>query len=94
MELTTYSSPITVPAWKGKDEQRVGAGVSGDGGHNFNFFPVPKNMDLLQKVDPKLEQLIDWGCSASSPSLCPVLNYTADKLTHNWGCHHPRNRPP
>jgi len=84
MELTTFSD--TVPNLEGKDEQRVGAGVGGEGVNNFNFFAGPKDMDLLQKVDPKLEQVIDWGWfGIIAKPLFLVLNYTADKLTHNWG---------
>lgn len=84
MELTTFSD--NVPDADGKDEQRVGAAVGGDSVNNFNFFAGPKDMDLLQTVDPKLEQLIDWGWfGIIAKPLFLVLNYTADKLTHNWG---------
>jgi YidC/Oxa1 family membrane protein insertase len=84
MELTTFSD--TVPDEDGKDEQRVGAAVGGEGVNNFEFFAGPKDMDLLRKVNPKLEQLIDWGWfEILAKPLFLVLNYTADKLTHNWG---------
>jgi YidC/Oxa1 family membrane protein insertase len=84
MELTTFSD--NVPDADGKDEPRVGAAVGGEGVNNFNFFAGPKDMDLLQTVDPKLEQLIDWGWfGIIAKPLFLVLNYTADKLTHNWG---------
>ena len=84
MELTTFSD--TVPDEDGKDEQRVGAAVGGEGVNNFDFFAGPKDMDLLRTVNPKLEQLIDWGWfEILAKPLFLVLNYTADKLTHNWG---------
>ena len=84
MELTTFSD--NVPDVDGKDEPRVGAAVGGEAINNFNFFAGPKDMDLLQTVDPKLEQLIDWGWfGIIAKPLFLVLNYTADKLTHNWG---------
>jgi YidC/Oxa1 family membrane protein insertase len=84
MELTTFSD--NVPDVDGKDEPRVGAAVGGEAVNNFNFFAGPKDMDLLRTVDPKLEQLIDWGWfGIIAKPLFLVLNYTADKLTHNWG---------
>lgn len=84
VELTTFSD--TVPDEDGKDEQRVGAAVGGEGTNNFEFFAGPKDMDLLRTVNPKLEQLIDWGWfEILAKPLFLVLNYTADKLTHNWG---------
>src|SRR6202011_3046822 len=84
MELTAFSD--TVKNAEGKDEARVGASVGGEGTNTFTFFTGPKDMDLLQTVDPKLEQLIDWGWfGIIAKPLFLVLNYTADKLTHNWG---------
>jgi len=43
-------------------------------------------MDLLRKVDPKLEPVNRLGLVRHHrQASVPVLNYTADKLTHNWG---------
>jgi YidC/Oxa1 family membrane protein insertase len=84
MEMTTFSD--NVPDAAGKDEARVGASVGGEGSNNFMFFAGPKDTDLLRTVDPKLEQLIDWGWfEILAKPLFLVLNYTADKITHNYG---------
>jgi YidC/Oxa1 family membrane protein insertase len=84
VEQTTFSDNI--PNAEGKDEQRVGAGVGGDGVNQFGLFVGPKDTDLLRKVDPKLEQIVDWGWfGILAKPLFLVLNYTADKLTHSYG---------
>jgi YidC/Oxa1 family membrane protein insertase len=76
----------TVPGASGSDEQHAGAAVGGDGLNQFSYFVGPKDMDLLRRVDPKLEQLIDWGWfEIIAKPLFLSLNWTADHLVHNWG---------
>lgn len=75
VDVTTFS-----------DGQIVGAAVGGDGANSFQFFVGPKDTDLLRKVDPKLQQLIDWGWfEVIAKPLFLVLNWTADHLVHNYG---------
>lgn len=84
IEHTTYSDGI--PNAKGADEQRVGAGVGGDGSNAFSLFVGPKDTDLMAKVNPKLVQVIDWGWFwFLAEPLFRVLNWTADNLVHNYG---------
>jgi YidC/Oxa1 family membrane protein insertase len=84
IEQTTYSDGV--PDAKGADEQRVGAGVGGDGLNKFSLFVGPKDTDLLAKVDPKLRQVIDWGWFwFLAEPLFRVLNWTTDHLVHNYG---------
>lgn len=85
VELTTFSD--AVPDSNGTDEQRIGAGVGGEGQNKFTFFAGPKDYDLLSKVDPKLEQLIDWGTwfGFIAKPLFLALRYVADHITHNYG---------
>ena len=84
-EITTNAD--NVPSGSGSDELHVGAAVGGEGVNDFSFFVGPKDTDLLKKVDPKLEQLIDWGWfEVLAKPLFLVLNWTADHLLdHNWG---------
>src|ERR1700730_7903352 len=44
-----------------KEEPHVGVRVGGDSLNRFAMFVGPKDVDLLRNVDPKLQQLIDWG---------------------------------
>ncbi len=84
MELTTYSDPLVNSA--GTEERRIGAGVGGAGLNAYTFYVGPKDMDVLRTVNPKLEQLIDWGWfSFLAKPLLIALLWVADHVTHNYG---------
>jgi YidC/Oxa1 family membrane protein insertase len=85
VELSTFST--AVPGTSGADEQRIGAGVGGEGLNQFTFFAGPKDSGLLGKIDPKLEQLIDWGTwfGFIAKPLFLVLQWVAVRMTHNYG---------
>jgi YidC/Oxa1 family membrane protein insertase len=84
VEMTTFSDQI--PDAAGKEEPRVGASVGGDGLNVFSLYVGSKDIDLLKKVDPKLEQLVDWGWfGVIAKPLFLVLNWTADHVAHNYG---------
>jgi len=84
VEITILSDPIPVP---GKaDEPRVGAAVGGEGRNVFSHFVGPKDLNLLGKIDPKLEHLIAWGWfEIIAKPLFTALNWTAERLNHNYG---------
>ena len=84
MELTTYSD--NVPTEAGKDEAHVGAAMGGSGANTFQLYAGPKDIDLLQTVDPRLPQVIDWGWFFFiAKPLFYALQWTANRLTHNYG---------
>ncbi len=84
VEQTTFSDGV--PDAKGTDEQRVGVGVGGEGVNTLSLFVGPKDSDLLRKVDPKLEQVVDWGWFwFLAQPLFTALNWTTDHLVHNYG---------
>ena len=84
VEQTTYADPV--PDADGKDEKRVGVGVGGEGLNTLSLFVGPKDTDLLRKVNPKLEQVVDWGFfGVIAKPLFLVLNWTSDHLVHNYG---------
>lgn len=84
MELTTYSDSIANQA--GKEEHRIGAGLGGAGLNAFTFYVGPKDQDILRAVNPKLEQLIDWGWfSLLAKPLFSALLWTDSHVTHNYG---------
>jgi YidC/Oxa1 family membrane protein insertase len=86
LEQTTYSDPIPGPA--GTDEKRIGAGVGGSGLNSFNAFIGPKDTEILRSVNPKLDQLIDWGkyFGFIAKPLFLVLTWTAKHVTgDNFG---------
>lgn len=84
LELTTYSD--TVPGQEDKDEAHVGAAFGGSGALAFQFYAGPKDVDLLRQVDPRLEQLIDWGWFFFiAKPLFYALQWTATTVTNNYG---------
>jgi YidC/Oxa1 family membrane protein insertase len=84
VEQTTFAD--VVPDADGKDEKRVGVGVGGEGLNTLSLFVGPKDTDLLRKVNPKLEQVVDWGFfGVIAKPLFLVLNWTSDHLAHNYG---------
>jgi len=84
VEMTIYSDPVPVPG--AADEARVGAAVGGEGRNVFALFIGSKDFDVLGKIDPKLEQLIDWGWfEIIAKPLFIGLTWTAQHVTHNYG---------
>jgi len=50
------------------------------------LFVGPKDTDLLRQVNPKLEQVVDWGWfGVIAKPLFIVLNWTTDHVVHNYG---------
>lgn len=88
VEETVFSDPI--PDANGKVDQRIGAAVGGEGTNNFTLFAGPKDYNLLGKINPKLEQLIDWtwlgmNLGFIGKPLFLALSWTADHITQNYG---------
>lgn len=92
--LPKDNMPVTVetikddvpPAPAGKEEMRVGVEVGGDSVNRFSVFVGPKDVDLLRRVDPKLQQLIDWGWyGIIAKPLFYAMHWLNDNLVHNYG---------
>jgi YidC/Oxa1 family membrane protein insertase len=88
VELTEFADSI--PDATGKADPRIGAAVGGEASNSFTFFAGPKDYKLLGKINPKLEQLIDWtwiGISLGfiAKPIFLVLSWTADHITGNYG---------
>jgi YidC/Oxa1 family membrane protein insertase len=83
LEVTTYSDPVPGPT--GTEEKRIGAGAGGSGLNSFNAFVGPKDSDILRSVNPKLDQLIDWGkyFGFIAKPLFFLLTWTAKHVTGN-----------
>ena len=70
----------------GKDEQRVGVLLGGDSLNRFAMFVGPKDVDLLRNVDPKLQQLIDWGWfGIIAKPIFLALHWLNDNWLRNYG---------
>jgi YidC/Oxa1 family membrane protein insertase len=74
------------PAPAGKEEMRVGVEVGGDSVNRFTLFVGPKDIDLLRRVDPKLQQMIDWGWyGVIAKPLFLAMHWLNDNFVHNYG---------
>jgi len=86
LELTTYSDPV--PGAAGTDEKRIGAGTGGSGLNSFTVFIGPKDSGILRAINPKMDQLIDWGkyFGFIAKPLFWILTWTAKNVTReNFG---------
>lgn len=83
-EVTVFSN--TIPNAAGAEEQRAGVAVGGEGVNIGSLFVGPKDTDLLGKIDPRLEQLIDWGWfKLVAEPLYFALHWIYDHVVHNYG---------
>ena len=83
-EVRTVKDDLAGPS--GKEESYVGVAVGGDSINRFSIFAGPKDIDILRKVDPRLEQLIDWGFfGIIAKPLFLALHWMNDTLVHNYG---------
>jgi YidC/Oxa1 family membrane protein insertase len=82
-ELTTYSDAIPKD---GKDVPRVGEAVGGEGLNSFDLYMGPKDMEILKRVNPKLEQVVDWGTfGILAKPLFEALKWMAGQVGGNYG---------
>jgi YidC/Oxa1 family membrane protein insertase len=83
IELTTHSDQIPRD---GKDVAQVGAAVGGEGQNEFEMYAGPKDLEILKRVNPKLELVVDWGKFAIiAKPLFEALKWTASKVGGNYG---------
>src|SRR5579862_1669677 len=83
--MTTFSDNAATPL-ETKELPFAGAAV-GDGPVNrFALYVGPKDIDILRSVNPKLEQVVDFGwLSILAKPLFLVVNYAAIHAIHNYG---------
>jgi len=61
--------------------------VGGAGANRFSLFVGPKDLDILKKVSPKLEQVVDFGTwfGWAAKPLFLIVNWINHNLVHNYG---------
>lgn len=85
MEVRTYADDVKL-AGQDKPEQFAGVGFSTGAQNQFTLFVGPKDTDLLRKINPKLDKLIDWGFfGIIAKPLFLWLNWVNDHWTFNYG---------
>ena len=64
----------------------TGVAVSDVPANRFELFVGPKDLDLLVKINPKLEQTVDFGwLGVLAKPLFLIVNYVNDHLVRNFG---------
>ena len=85
LQIRTLSDSVPLKAG-GSEEARVGVAVGGAGSNQFALFTGPKDIDLLRRVDPKLEQVVDFGWfSFIAKPLFLAMHWLNSNYVHNYG---------
>ncbi len=86
LEIDTFADSLPSAADPQKEEPRLGVGVGGAPVNELALYVGPKDVDLLKKIDPKLEQVVDFGWFAFlAKPLFVALNWTRDHVISNYG---------
>jgi YidC/Oxa1 family membrane protein insertase len=84
-EIRTYSDQLK-PVGEEKEVAYAGEGISTGPQNDFTLFTGPKDVDMLNKINPKLGQLVDWGFfGILAKPLFLWLNWVHDHWTQNYG---------
>jgi YidC/Oxa1 family membrane protein insertase len=85
VQTTTFSDTVASPFEK-EEQAYVGLSVGGQGRSSYSLFVGPKDIDTLRAVNPKLEQIVDFGTfGIIAKPLFLVLRFVNDKYVHNYG---------
>jgi YidC/Oxa1 family membrane protein insertase len=85
MRETVFTDTVPTPP-EPKPVPLVGLALADGDSNQFRLFVGPKDVDLLKSIDPKLEQLIDFGwMSVLSKPLFLIVNWANDSIVHNFG---------
>jgi len=83
--MTTFSDNAATPL-ETKELPFAGAAVGTGAVNRFSLYVGPKDIDTLRAVNPKLEQVVDFGwLSVLAKPLFLVVNWVADRAIHNYG---------
>src|SRR4029079_4986430 len=84
-EIKTFDDKAPTPS-NPTPEQLPGVAVGGDGVNRMALFVGPKDLDVLKKVNPKLETVGDFGCvSIIAKPLFLVMHWLTENYIHNYG---------
>jgi len=82
---TTYSDSVATPV-NPKEEPYPGVGVGGQPQNQLGLYVGPKEVNTLKKVNPRLQDVIDWGWFAIlAKPLFLALQWINSAFVHNYG---------
>jgi len=83
--VTTFSDSELIPGGS-KELPFAGAAVGQGAVNHLSLYVGPKDIDILRAVNPKLEQVVDFGwLSILAKPLFLIVNWVADRAIHNYG---------
>ncbi len=85
MEVSTFKDTLRLPQEE-KDAAYPGLGVSGGEINQFELFRRAERPHLLKRINPKLEQVVDFGwISILAKPLFLIVNWFNGNMIHNFG---------
>ena len=85
MHVVTLGDTVRT-AFEEKPAPFAGAAVSDGPTNRFALFVGPKDVDLLKRINPKLEQVVDFGwLSFLAKPLFLIVNWFNYSFVHNFG---------
>jgi YidC/Oxa1 family membrane protein insertase len=86
MTQITFADHVKTPLDQATAQALTGVAVGGGPANRFELFVGPKDVDLLAKINPKLEQTVDFGwLSFLAKPLFLIVNYVNNNLVRNFG---------
>ena len=84
-QTTLFSDSVTT-AFNKAEEKFPGVAVGGGPRNQMGFYVGPKDLDGLKAVNPKLENVIDWGIFGFiAKPLFLILEWANRAAVHNYG---------
>ena len=85
MQATVFSDTVRT-ALEQKPEAFAGAAVSAEPDGHLSLFVGPKDLDVLKRINPRLESVVDFGwLSLLAKPLFLITNFLNDAFVHNFG---------
>jgi YidC/Oxa1 family membrane protein insertase len=85
VQQVTFADTVRTPLEE-KPLPFAGLALSDGPSNRFELFVGPKDVDLLKSVNPKLEQVVDFGwMSILAKPLFLIVNWFNDQWVHNYG---------
>ncbi len=83
VQETTFSDTVKIDD---KADPFPGTAVSAGTANKLSLFVGPKDLDLLKRINPKLEAMVDFGwLSIIAKPLFIIVNWMNDSFLHNFG---------
>ena len=85
MQEVTFGDTVKTPHDQ-TPQALSGVAISDGPANRFEVYVGPKDIDVLKRINPKLEQVVDFGWMAFlAKPLFLIVNYVNDTMVHNFG---------